>query len=125
MNDRALRTGLVLSALWIAAAIFARPAAAGSWARAGEQYQVKGCSVTVYTDPTFQGASWSTKNSWSVVGWEFRDRISSIKIRSGIWQFFKGDQFNSQIETLFPGNYAHLKPNETNVIRSFRCERAT
>jgi len=44
---------------------------------------------------------------------------------SGIWQFFRDDHFQAQIETLYPGSYGHLQPNSDNVISSFRCARAT
>ena len=60
-----------------------------------------------------------------VIGWEFNDKISSIKVRSGIWQFFREDNFNHQIETLYPGTYPLLKPTVANSFSSFRCVRAT
>ena len=98
---------------------------ARTWVRADQQYQVKGCSVTVFTNPEFAGASWTTKNGWAVVGWEFNDSIESVKVHSGIWQFFKDDNFKEQIESLYPGNYAHLRPSSSNVFSSFKCVRAT
>ena len=81
--------------------------------------------MAAFVDPEFSGPSWKTRNSWAVVGWEFDAKISSIKVHSGIWQFFRGDHFHDQIETLYPGNYAHLRPTVSNLIRSFRCVRAT
>lgn len=101
------------------------PAAAGEWVRADMKDQVKGCKVTVYEEPHFHGARWTTTNGWAVIGWEFDNKISSIRVQSGIWQFFKDDHFQNQIETLFPGSYAALKPNSDNTASSFRCVRAT
>jgi len=110
----------------IAACMLAGGAAATrTWVRAAMQYQVKGCRVTLYEDPHYKGARWTTTNGWAVIGWEFNDKISSIKIESGIWRFFKDDNFNNQLETLYPGTYPLLHPNSDNSISSFRCPRAT
>ena len=105
--------------------VSAPPASAREWVRQDLKDQVKGCRVTVYEDPGFKGARWSTTNGWAVIGWEFNDKISSIKVRSGIWQFFKDDNFQNQLETLFPGHYDKLRPSSDNAISSFRCVRAT
>lgn len=105
--------------------VVSAPAFAGDWLRAGPQDQVKGCSMAAFADPGFKGPSWKTHNSWAVVGWEFDSQISSIKVRSGIWQLYRGANFQGQIETLYPGSYGHLKPTVDNLIRSFRCVRAT
>ncbi len=86
---------------------------------------MKGCSMAAFVDPEFKGPSWKTRNSWAVVGWEFASKISSIKIHSGIWQFYKGANFQDQIETLYPGNYKQLRPTADKLIRSFRCVRPT
>ncbi len=120
--DRHTSVSLVCASLVVVACV---PAMAGEWQRAAPEYQVKGCSMAAFADPEFKGPSWKTHNSWAVVGWEFDSQISSIKIHSGIWQFFKDVNFHDQIETLYPGNYKHLKPTVDNLIRSFRCVRAT
>jgi hypothetical protein len=100
-------------------------AAARDWTRAPMEQQVKGCSVTVFVDPEFKGPSWTTTNGWAAVGWEFNDRISSIRVHAGIWRFYRDDNFVSQVETLYPGSYKELHPTADNVISSFKCEKAT
>jgi hypothetical protein len=107
------------------ALLSAQPAGAREWVRQSVKDMVKGCRVTVYEDPDFSGARWTTTNGWEVVGWEFNDKISSVRVDSGIWQFYRDDHFQHEIETLYPGRYAHLKPNSDNVISSFKCARAT
>jgi hypothetical protein len=120
-----VRAALAFSAcvgLWL---MSAQPATTREWVRENVKDMPKGCRVTVYEDPDFTGARWTTTNGWEVIGWEFNDKIRSIRVDSGIWQFFRDDHFKSQIETLYPGHYGHLKPNSDNVISSFRCARAT
>ena len=103
----------------------AQPAAARDWLRQDVKDMPKGCRVTVYEEPDFKGARWSTTNGWQVIGWEFNDKIRSIKVTSGVWQFYREDHFQHQIETLYPGHYGRLTPTVDNVIGSFRCARAT
>jgi len=103
----------------------AQAASAREWVRQDVKDMVKGCRVTVYEEPDFKGARWSTTNGWEVIGWEFNDKIRSIKIQSGIWQFYRNDHFQTQIETLYPGHYGHLTPTADNLISSFRCVRST
>ena len=115
----------VVSGAGLRTLLVSAPALAGDWVRAAPEDQVKGCSMAAFVDPEFKGPSWKTRNSWAVVGWEFDSKISSIKVHSGIWQFFRGVNFQDQIETLYPGNYQQLRPTADNLIRSFRCVRAT
>ena len=105
--------------------LYAAPAASRVWERADMSQQVKGCNVELYADQHFKGPSWTTTNGWAALGWEFGDKISSIRVHSGIWQFFKRDHFQDQVETLFPGNYPTLNPNVDRAVNSFRCARAT
>ena len=119
-----LHTRGAMAAIALVAAIVT-PAFARDWERASGQFQVKGCKITVYVDPEFTGPSWSTTNGWAKVGWEFNDAISSVKVHSGIWVFYKEDDFQGEVGTLFPGDYGHLSHNADNVISSFRCQRPT
>lgn len=121
----AWRVPMVLAGIALLLALVPTASMAGDWQRAAPQFQIKGCSMAVFADPDFKGPSFKTSNGWAAVGWEFDSKISSIKVHAGIWQLFKDDNFNSQIETLFPGDYAHLRPTTDNKIRSFRCVRAT
>jgi hypothetical protein len=114
--------GVVAAGLSLLAA---PPAAARDWVRQDVKDMPKGCHVTVFEEPDFKGARWSTTNGWEVVGWEFNDKIRSIRVDSGIWQFYRDDHFQTQINTLYPGHYGHLSPNADNVISSFKCARAT
>lgn len=119
------RAALAVSAAAGLCLASAPPAAGREWVRQNVKDMPKGCRVTVYEDRDFTGPRWSTTNGWDVVGWEFNDKISSIKVESGIWQFFRDDHFQGEIETLYPGRYKALKPNSDNVISSFKCARAT
>ena len=125
MTRFTMRAALAVSALAGLCLLSAQPAPAREWVRENVKDMPKGCRVTVYEDPDFKGARWSTTNGWEVIGWEFNDKIRSIRVTSGIWQFFRDDHFQQQIETLYPGHYGHLNPNSDNVISSFRCARAT
>jgi hypothetical protein len=125
MTSYAVIAALAVSAAASPALLGAQPAMAREWVRQPVKDMVKGCRVTVYEEPDFKGARWSTTNGWEVIGWEFNDKIRSIKVSSGIWQFFRDDHFEHQIETLYPGRYGHLMPNSDNVISSFRCVRTT
>ena len=120
-----VRTVLAVAACAGLCLLSTRHAAAREWVRQDVKDMPKGCRVTVYEEPDFKGARWTTTNGWQVIGWEFNDKIRSIKVDSGIWQFFRADGFQQQIETLYPGHYGRLTPNADNVISSFRCARTT
>ena len=120
-----VRAALAVSAAVGLSLLSLQHAGAREWVRENVKDMPKGCRVTVYEEPDFKGARWSTTNGWEVIGWEFNDKIRSIRVTSGIWQFFREDHFERQIETLYPGHYGHLTPNLDNVISSFRCVRTT
>ena len=119
------RVGNAVCAAAVSSMFSAAHAEPATWVRQELKDQVKGCRVQLYEDTHFKGARWSTTNGWAAVGWEFNDQISSIKVKSGVWQFFKDANFQQQIETLFPGSYPQLTPTSANAISSFRCVRPT
>jgi hypothetical protein len=88
---------------------------------AAAQYQHPGCSVTVYWDADFKGASWTTTDGWQYIGDEWNNEISAIVVNAGEWQFFKDPDFRGRSETLEPGSYAYVGSEWDDQISSFRC----
>ena len=80
------------------------------------------CQVTIYSEPNFTGTSAPTGASQpdlSETGW--RNEISSIVVRAGIWDFFTDENFNGESMRLPPGTYPTLSEEWTRRIGSFMC----
>jgi hypothetical protein len=84
------------------------------------------CEVAIFADPAFGGASspsTTDQPSLGEVGW--KDQISSLQIKAGVWDFFGGDQFQGESMRLQPGQYPQLSPEFTKHIGSFMCVQGT
>ena len=80
------------------------------------------CQVTIYSEPNFTGTSAPTGASQpdlSETGW--RNEISSIVVRAGIWDFFTDENFGGESMRLPPGTYPTLSEEWTRRIGSFMC----
>lgn len=79
--------------------------------------------VVVYWDKDFRGASWRTNLNYSYVGGYWNDRISSIIVVSGIWEFYEHKDYGGWAVRLGPGYYHWVEevgiPNDK--ISSFKC----
>ncbi len=81
--------------------------------------------VVVFEHIDFGGAEWRTNLTHPYVGDFWNDKISSIIVLSGTWEFFEHANFQGASTILGPGYYHWVEtrplPNMTNdTISSFR-----
>jgi hypothetical protein len=84
------------------------------------------CEITIFAEPGFGGASsqaTADEPSLGEAGW--KDQISSVQVKAGIWDFFGDDRFQSENMRLLPGQYPQLGPDFTKRIGSFMCVQGT
>ena len=88
--------------------------------------------IVVYTEENFNGNEFRTNCDVLFVGDDFNDKIKSIVVVSGIWEFYKDAEFrNGNLENfknsklLKPGYYNSWTTIDNdlpiNDISSFRC----
>lgn len=81
-----------------------------------------GAALELYDDSNFRKRLVSTDASTRNVGNRVNDRITSIVVNQGVWQFFTDSQYRGVSVTLRPGRYANiglgLIPNDS--ISSYR-----
>ncbi|MEH2331075.1 beta/gamma crystallin-related protein [Nostoc sp.] len=81
-----------------------------------------GANVELYDDIDFGRPLLFTDSSYSYVGGAINDRVSSIRINSGIYEFWTDADFKGNSVTLGPGSYSFVPnvglPNDT--LSSFR-----
>ncbi|GAX42881.1 SCP-like extracellular [Tolypothrix sp. NIES-4075] len=78
-------------------------------------------SVEIYTDSNFSGAaSGSLDQDYSYVGDFWNDKISSIKVYSGTWEFFEDANFQGKSFRLTPGEYPWVTNTWNDMISSFK-----
>lgn len=80
------------------------------------------CQLTVFAEPEFGGQSEPTSEnapSLGESGWQ--DAIASIKVQSGTWDFFTGENFGGDALRLPAGSYPTLAPEWSGKIGSFMC----
>ena len=77
--------------------------------------------MEIFLDANFCGtSSGSLDNDSSYVGGFWNDKISSIKIYSGTWEFFEDANYQGRSFRLNPGNYPNLGHDWNDVISSFK-----
>lgn len=78
-------------------------------------------SVEIFIDSQFSGrASGSLDQDYSYVGDFWNDKISSIKVYSGTWEFFEHQDFQGRSFRLTPGEYAWVTNEWNDKISSFK-----
>lgn len=78
-------------------------------------------SVEIFTDSNFSGTkSGPIEQDSASVGNFWNDKISSIKIYSGTWEFFEHVNYQGRSFRLHPGNYSALSRDWNDVISSFK-----
>lgn len=81
-----------------------------------------GAALELYDDSNFRKGLVSTDTGTANVGNRVNDRVTSIVVNKGVWQFFTDSNFRGVSVTLRPGRYANiglgLIPNDS--ISSFR-----
>ncbi|CAN5897548.1 hypothetical protein BH11PSE8_BH11PSE8_12720 [soil metagenome] len=81
-----------------------------------------GAAVQLYEHSDYNGRSITSDGSRDLVRQGFNDRVSSIVIRSGRWEFCSDADFRGTCVTLGPGSYADLRQmNLNDEISSFRA----
>jgi hypothetical protein len=67
-------------------------------------------NVTFYEDPGYRGRSYTTTHamiSFDRTG--FNDKVSSIVVRGGIWEFCEDLHFSGRCVVLRPGRYPSMR----------------
>jgi hypothetical protein len=80
------------------------------------------CEVVVHSDRRFTGLSAPTHENQprlADVGW--KNEISSIEVKAGIWDFFTDDEYSGEMLRLTPGAYEALDEKWTKRIGSMMC----
>lgn len=78
-------------------------------------------SIEIFTDANFSGTtSGSLDGDYSYIGDFWNDKISSIKIYSGTWEFFEHDNFQGRSFRLGPGEYPIINDGANDTITSFK-----
>lgn len=78
-------------------------------------------SIEIFTDAKFSGsASGSIGHNSAWIGDFWNDKISSIKVYSGIWEFFEHANFQGRSFRLAPGEYAWVGDVWNDMISSFK-----
>jgi hypothetical protein len=78
-------------------------------------------SVEIFVDSNFSGAaSGALDQGYSYVGDFWNDKISSIKVYSGTWEFFEHADFQGRSFRLTPGEYPWVTDVWNDLISSFK-----
>ena len=100
-------------------------ASTGAAASAGSTPAAEGaCDLTIYEHPNFKGMAAANQEDRPTLedsGW--KDAISSIEVKSGIWDFFTEDNYRGEAMRLKPGQYATLHAF-SQKIGSLMCNRS-
>jgi hypothetical protein len=84
-----------------------------------------GCEVRVYAEENFAGKPWRTNDDERRLPDGYNDRVSSIQILSGKWEFFEHYNFNGKALKLAPGEHPRLEGDWSRIISSLRCVEPT
>jgi hypothetical protein len=82
---------------------------------------VRGCDLTVFSDPDFQGDSENVAESEPSLNQAWDRQISSIRVQAGIWDLFTEPDYGGDTMRLGPGEYRDLGGNWDNAIGSIMC----
>lgn len=77
----------------------------GSW---GGGWGGGNAAIELYEHADYGGRSISSSGSANLVSQGFNDRVSSIVIRSGRWEFCTDADYRGRCQTLGPGSYGNL-----------------
>lgn len=78
-------------------------------------------AIEIFADVNFSGAtSGHLDYNSTFVGEFWNDKISSIKVYSGTWEFFEHANFQGRSFRLDPGEYANFNNDVNDTISSFR-----
>ena len=78
-------------------------------------------SVEIFVDSNFSGTTSGTLDQdYSYIGDFWNDKISSIKVYSGTWEFFENANFQGRSFRLGPGEYPSFNNKMNDTISSFK-----
>ena len=83
-------------------------AADASRTKATEAVEQRLPEVEVFEHRDFKGDRWRTSFGYKYVGSDWNDRISSIIVYSGYFEFFEHRDFGGASKLLSPGHYAFV-----------------
>jgi hypothetical protein len=109
----------------IALAAFALAGAFAGAAPLAEAQPRDGCEVIVYIDANFSGGVWHTTHDQYQVPPQWNDQISSIRVISGVWEFYFDWHYGGERMRLGPGSYPYVGDHWNDQISSFRCVHPT
>jgi hypothetical protein len=90
----------------------------GSW---GGGWGGSSAAVELYENANYNGRSFPTQGSANLKNQGFNDKVSSIVIRSGRWEFCSDADYRGHCVTLGPGSYTNLSDmNFNDRISSLR-----
>lgn len=83
--------------------------------------------VVIYEHIDFGGANERTNLNYHFVGGFWNDKISSIVVVSGIWEFYEHHHYEGRKWKLGPGYYRWIVDNgiPNDIISSFKCVALT
>ena len=84
-----------------------------------------GCEAIVYVDANFEGGEWRVFHDEAELPAQWNDQISSIRVRSGVWEFYWDWDYVGELLRLRPGNYPFVGEHWNDQISSFRCVHPT
>ncbi|MDM9586277.1 MULTISPECIES: beta/gamma crystallin-related protein [unclassified Nostoc] len=80
-----------------------------------------GAAIEFFEDVNFgKTTSGLVTTDLSYVGDFWNDKISSVKVYSGRWEFWTDANYSGRVLTLDPGEYASFAPNTNDVFSSVR-----
>ena len=83
--------------------------------------QQAGCDLTAYEHPNYRGESLRIRQDVPLVEPRWNDRVSSVTITAGTWEFFEHGEYRGERLRLRPGRYATMVDRWDDVVSSLRC----
>ena len=105
---------------WLAAAL-----ALGASAMMSGAANAEGCKVVVFWDANFGGERQFSNHDVPWVGQHWNDQISSIKVISGVWEFYWDINYGGESMRMRPGEYPFVGQHWNDQISSYRCVHPT
>lgn len=81
----------------------------------------RGCAVTLFEHVNFNGDSFDIRRDVPWVGDRWNDRISSIVVDAGVWEFFEDINYGGRSFRMGPGERPSMGQFWNDRISSFRC----
>lgn len=83
--------------------------------------QQPGCDLTVYEHTNYRGESLRLRADTPVLEARWNDRISSVVVSAGTWEFFEHVEYRGAVSRLRPGRYSWAGDRMDDQVSSLRC----